>query len=79
MPAWAAVITTEPMPVMVSVAPLIVAGPVAVKVTVRPELAVADSLMGLTPYTTGEVGGAKVIVCVACVIVTLTAADVTVL
>jgi hypothetical protein len=49
--------------VTVSVVPLTVAGPVALKVTANPEVAVAESVIGATPYVTGEAGAAKVIVC----------------
>jgi hypothetical protein len=49
---------------MVSVLPLTVPGPeTTLKVTANPELAVADKVIGLTPYVTGEVGAVKLIVC----------------
>jgi hypothetical protein len=50
--------------VIVSVLPLTVPGPETIlNVTANPELAVADKVIGLTPYVTGEDGAAKVIVC----------------
>jgi hypothetical protein len=56
--------TTVPVPVMVNVLPLIVPGPEdTVKATANPDVAVADKVIGLTPYVTGEVGCVKVIVC----------------
>jgi hypothetical protein len=64
LPVWLAVTITVPTPVIVSVVPLTVAGPeVTLKVTVNPEVAVADSVIGETGYVTGEVGAVKLIVC----------------
>ena len=42
--------------------PLLVAGPAMVKVTGNPEVAVADSVIGGTPYVTGDAGAGKAIV-----------------
>jgi hypothetical protein len=51
---------------MVSVLPLIEPGPeTTLKVTLRPEVEEAESVMGDTPYVTGDEGAVKVIVCVA--------------
>jgi hypothetical protein len=68
-----AVTTTDPAPVIVIVAPLTIAGPVTLKVTGSPELALADNASGLAPKVRAEDGDAKLIVCAACVTVTLTA------
>ena len=57
LPDWFAVTTTVPTPVIVRVFPLTVAGPVALNVTGNPELAVADKVIGATPFFT-ELGGA---------------------
>src|SRR5271170_4759014 len=52
---------------MVNVLPLTVAGPeITLKVTGRPELAVAESMIGVTSKVTGLGGAVKVMVCVAC-------------
>jgi hypothetical protein len=39
-----------------------VAGPITLKVIGKPELALAESVIGVTPYLTGVVGGVKVMV-----------------
>src|SRR5271156_2364930 len=52
---------------MVSVLPLTIAGPeITLKVTGSPELAVAESMIGVTPKVTGLGGAVKEMVCVAC-------------
>jgi hypothetical protein len=48
--------------VILSVLPLTDAGPVTLKVTGSPDVAVADSVIGETPYVTGDAGGVKLIV-----------------
>ena len=74
MPAWLAVKTTDPAPVKVSVLPLTVAGPVALKVSARPELDFAESISGDAPMATDAGSGANVIVCGALVTVSVTVA-----
>jgi len=55
--------TTVPSPVIVNWLPVIAPGPeIKLKVTGRPEFAVAFSAIGPTPSATGEVGCVKVIV-----------------
>jgi hypothetical protein len=48
---------------MVRAVPFRVAGPVTVKVIGRPEVELAERVMGATPYLTGEVGCVKVMDC----------------
>jgi hypothetical protein len=54
LPAWLAVIEQEPPPAIVTVLPDTVqtAGVVEAKLTARPELAVALTVNGDTPYAT---------------------------
>jgi len=63
LPAWSAATSTVPEPVIVSVLALIVPGPeTTLKVTGKPELAVADSVIGETPQVTGDAGAVNVMV-----------------
>jgi hypothetical protein len=58
---------------MVRVLPVMDAGPeTTLKVTAKPELAVADSAIGETPYVTGAASEAKLMVCFDALTVTLT-------
>jgi len=56
------------------VLPLIVPGPpgITLKATVSPDVADATSVIGDTPYVTGDAGWGKVIVCDAGLIVNVT-------
>jgi hypothetical protein len=76
LPLWLAVTTTVPAPVNARLPPLMVAGPVAVKTTARPELALASSASGPAPYVTAEASGTKVIACAAGFTVMLAAGEV---
>ena len=61
-PAWEAVTAQLPTPVMVKVAPLREHCPLAVKLTGRPEVAVALRVIGASPYVLSA-RGPKVITC----------------
>ena len=67
LPAWVAVTVTLPAPVIVNVEPTSVAGPVTPKLTVNPDVAVAVTVSGATPYVTFAGKLDSVIVCAICV------------
>jgi len=69
-PDWLAVTVQVPTPVIDRMEPEIEQDPAALNVTVNPELAEADKVMGETPYITEAGLDASVIVCEALVIVT---------
>ena len=73
LPAWLAVTTQDPTPAIASEDPDTEHTPdgVALKLTGRPELAVADRAIGEAPAATGDASALKVIDCDACLTVTV--------
>ena len=61
-PGWLAVTVTDPAVVIVRVDPETDAGPVTVKLTGKPEVAVACSVIGVTPKFTEAGSAAKLMV-----------------
>lgn len=74
MPAWDAVIVQTPRPVVMKLVPVTVHAPAPEYVIGRPEVVVANGLItyddALKPTAAGE-AAPKVMVCGACVIITL--------